>query len=130
MAPQPRVDHRVGDALVALGFGLLSAFLIVGVVDDGPGRARAGTLAALHIAPLALRRRWPAPVLGAMAASALLTIPLGVPLVVLGPAVLVAVYTIGATLEPPRFEAGARRDPGGHGRRGGWQRHGRGDGGR
>jgi signal transduction histidine kinase len=102
MAPQPRVGHRVGDALVVLGFGLLSAFLIVGVVDDGPGRARAGTLAVLHIAPLALRRRWPAPVLGAMAASALLTIPLGVPLVVLGPAVLVAVYTVGATLEPPR----------------------------
>jgi signal transduction histidine kinase len=37
-----------------------------------------------------------------MAASALLTVPLGVPLVVLGPAVLVAAYTVGGLVEPRR----------------------------
>lgn len=102
MAPRRRVDQRLADVLVAVAFAALSVFLIVGLIDDSGGRAKAGALTVLHIAPLAVRRRWPLPVLAAMAASALLTVPLGVPLVVLGPVVLVAVYTVGLAVEPRR----------------------------
>jgi signal transduction histidine kinase len=97
-----RLDQALVDALIAVGFGVVSALVIVGVVDGTGDRALAGLVAVAHVAPLAVRRRCPLVVLGALAVSAVLSVPLGVPLVVLGPAVLVAVYTVGARVEPSR----------------------------
>lgn len=89
------------DVAVALALGALSGALVLGLVDGTADRAVAGLLAVGHVAPLAVRRRYPLAVLAAMVATALATAPLGVPVVVLGPAVLVGLYTVGALVEPP-----------------------------
>jgi signal transduction histidine kinase len=88
-----------GLALVAAG---LSTALFV--VDNGPvgGGLPRGTLALgyglalLHTLPLAARRRFPGAVLAVSVASGLGVAALGVPPVVLGPAILVAVYSVAA----------------------------------
>jgi signal transduction histidine kinase len=99
--PVARRDQLV-DIAIAVAFGLLSALLIAGVVDGAADRAVAGALATAHIAPLVVRRRWPVWVITAMAATALLTVPVGVPVLVLGPAIGVGVYTVGSSVEPTR----------------------------
>ena len=99
--PLARRDQLL-DVSIAVAFGLVSALLISGVVDGAADRALAGGLAAAHIAPLAVRRRWPIVVVAAMAATALLTVPAGVPVVVLGPAITVGVYSVGSLVEPRR----------------------------
>ena len=88
------------DVAITAGFAAISALLIAGVVDGAADLARAGALAAVHVGALLGRRRRPLPVLAVMGATALLSVPLGVPVVVLGPAVLAAVYTVGARAEP------------------------------
>jgi signal transduction histidine kinase len=97
------VDRRrdlVVDIAIAVGFAAISAVLVAGVTDGAADTALSGALAAVHVGALLFRRRWPLLVLAAMGATALLSVPLGQPLVVLGPAVLVAVYTAGARTEP------------------------------
>jgi signal transduction histidine kinase len=88
-----------GLALVAAG---LSTALFV--FDNGPvgsGRPR-GTLALgyalalLHTLPLAARRRFPGAVLAVGVASGLAVAALGLPPIVLGLAILVAVYSVAA----------------------------------
>ncbi len=71
------------DVAVALALGALSGALVLGLVDGTADRAVAGLLAVGHVAPLAVRRRYPLAVLAAMVATALATAPLGVPVVVL-----------------------------------------------
>jgi signal transduction histidine kinase len=86
-------------ALVAAG---LSTSLFVfenGPVGSGLPRgtlALAYGLALLHTLPLAARRRFPGTVLALGVASGLAVAALGVPPVVLGPAILVVVYSVAA----------------------------------
>jgi signal transduction histidine kinase len=85
-----------GLALVAAG---LSTAFFVELVGRGVPR---GTLALgyglvlLHTLPLAARRRFPGTVLGISVASGLASAALGLPPVVLGVAILVAVYSVAA----------------------------------
>jgi signal transduction histidine kinase len=83
------------DVGVALALFALSLTLAAGLIDGGQ-RLVAFVVAFLHVMPLAVRRRWPGGVLGAMVIPAVASVPLGVPMVVLGPGVLVAIYTFGA----------------------------------
>jgi signal transduction histidine kinase len=88
-----------GLALVAAG---LSTVLFV--FDNGPvgsglpsgTLALAYGLALLHTLPLVARRLFPGVVLGISVASGLAVAALGVPPIVLGPAILVAVYSVAA----------------------------------
>jgi signal transduction histidine kinase len=88
-----------GLALMAAG---LSTSLFVfenGPVGSGLPRgtlALAYGLALLHTLPLAARRRFPGAVLALGVASGLAVAALGVPPVVLGPAIVVAVYSVAA----------------------------------
>jgi signal transduction histidine kinase len=88
-----------GLALVAAGISTALFLSDNGLV--GGGRLR-GTLtlgyvlALLHTLPLAARRRFPGAVLALCVASGLAVAALSVPPVVLGPAVLVAVYSVAA----------------------------------
>src|SRR5919108_985782 len=88
-----------GLALIAAG---ISTTLFV--FENGPvgGGLPRGTLALgyglalLHPLPLAARRRFPGPVLAICVASGLAVAALDLPPVVLGPAILVAVYSVAA----------------------------------
>jgi signal transduction histidine kinase len=87
-----------GLALVAAGMSMA-----LFVVDNGPvgGLPRrtlplAYVLALLHTLPLAARRRFPGTVLALCVASGLAVAALGVPPIVLGLAILVAVYSVAA----------------------------------
>jgi hypothetical protein len=89
-----------GLALVAAGVSTL-LFTELADVDTRPALPR-GTLvlgyalALLHTLPLAARRRFPGAVLGVSVASGLTFAALGLPPVVLGVAILVAVYSVAA----------------------------------
>lgn len=93
--PSSRRDRAV-DTLIAAAFVAVSVLLSIGLTEGPERRAVAVALGAVHAGSLAFRRRWPVGVVVVMAATALLSLPAGVPAVVLGPAVLVAVYTVGA----------------------------------
>jgi signal transduction histidine kinase len=88
-------------ALALVAAGLSTALF---VFDNGPaggGRPRgtlalAYVLALLHTLPLAMRRRFPGAVLAISVASGLAVAALGLPPVVLGVAILVAVYSVAA----------------------------------
>jgi signal transduction histidine kinase len=85
-----------GLALVAAGIS--TAFFVFEPVGRGLPRGMltlAYLLALLHTLPLAARRRFPEAVLGISVASGLAVAALGVP-VMLGPAILVAVYSVAA----------------------------------
>jgi signal transduction histidine kinase len=88
-----------GLALVAAG---LSTSLFVfenGPVGSGLPRgtlALAYALALVHTLPLAARRRFPGAVLATSVASGLAVAALGLPPIVLGPAIVVAVYSVAA----------------------------------
>ncbi len=90
------------DSGLALVAAALSTALFVfdnGPVGSGLPRgtlALAYALALLHTLPLAARRRFPGPVLALGVASGLAVAALGVPPVVLGLAILVAVYSVAA----------------------------------
>ena len=94
--------NQLIDVAIAAALGSLSALLIVGIVEGSRTRAVAFAAVVLHIGPLVVRRRWPEHVLVAMTATAVATVPAGIPVVVLGPAALVAVYTVGARVEVRR----------------------------
>ena len=96
-----RRDQAV-DVAIAGALAVLSGLIAVGIVDGVGDRAVAFVVAGVHIGALALRRRWPEQVLVVMVLSALLTVPLGIPAVVLGPAALVAMYTVGARVGATR----------------------------
>ena len=93
--------EQMADLALALAFGALSGLLVVSVLGQPGQRAVAAVVVAFHVSPLALRRRRPALVLLAMGATALLSVPLGVPVIVLGPGVLVALYAGAALLDAP-----------------------------
>jgi signal transduction histidine kinase len=82
------------DVLIAIGFGAISVSITLGIVDDSAARAVGVCLAILHVAPLAVRRRWPELVLGVMAVTGVVYVVVGFPPVGLGPAILAAVYTV------------------------------------
>jgi signal transduction histidine kinase len=84
----------LADVLIAVGFGAISVSITVGLAADPAARAVGVGLAILHVAPLAVRRRWPVLVLGAMAVTGVAYVILGFPPVGLGPAILAAVYTV------------------------------------
>jgi signal transduction histidine kinase len=90
------------DSGLALAAAGLSTSLFVfedGPVGSGLPRgtlALAYGLALVHTLPLAARRRFPGPVLALGVASGLAVAALGVPPVVLGPAIVVAAYSVAA----------------------------------
>lgn len=93
--------EQVADLALAVCFAALSGLLILSLLDEPGQRAVAAAAVAFHVAPLVLRRSRPALVLLVMGATALLSVPLGVPVIVLGPGVLAAVYAGAALLDPP-----------------------------
>jgi hypothetical protein len=92
-----------GLALVAAGVSTLFFIELLNVAQSALGR---GTLALgyalvlLHTLPLAARRRFPGVVLASCVASGLAFVALGLPPVILGVAILVAVYSVAAYGEP------------------------------
>ena len=93
---------RALDVLLASAFVALGLAIALSLDLTGRKRAVAVVLVVAHAAPLVARRRWPAAVLATMAGTALLAPVFGIPVVALGPAALVAIYTIGAAYPPPR----------------------------
>ncbi len=87
------------DVAVASGFSVLSILLSVGLLSGAAETGLGVAIGLAHCGALALRRRWPLCVVVAMAATAVLCAAVRLPVVILGPAVLVAVYTTGARLE-------------------------------
>jgi signal transduction histidine kinase len=88
-----------GLALVAAGMSTLLFMVDNGPVGSGLPRgtlALAYALALLHTLPLAARRRFPGTVLGLCVATGLAVAALGLSPVVLGLAILVAVYSVAA----------------------------------
>jgi signal transduction histidine kinase len=88
-------------ALALVAAGLSTALFVFenGPVGSGLPRgtlALGYALALLHTLPLAARRRFPGPVLALSVASGLAVAALGLPAVVLGLAILVAVYSVAA----------------------------------
>ena len=86
-----------GLALVAAG--LSTAFFVFDLVGSGLPRgtlALAYALALLHTLPLAARRRFPGTVLALCVASGLAVAALGLSPIILGLAILVAVYSVAA----------------------------------
>ena len=89
------------DIVLAMLATLLSVSLFLSVTGDSsvpPGTGWVLILLVIHNGVLALRRIHPAPVLATVLASGLLVLAIGWPTVVLGLAVVVAVYTAGAEL--------------------------------
>ena len=96
-----RRDQAV-DVAIAVAFIALSILLSVGVVDGAVKRSIAIGLGVVHNGSLAFRRRWPIALLAVMAVTAVLCLVAGLPVVILGPGVTVAVYTVGARTAPDR----------------------------
>jgi signal transduction histidine kinase len=98
------------DGLLALAAaGLSTSLFLSNVAGAGlPATTVAGGygLVLLHTLPLAARRRFPLVVLASCVASGLAFAVLGLPTVVLGLGMLVAVYTVGAYCERPASLAG------------------------
>ena len=84
------------DALVALGFAALSLTILAGTIGASGPMGLGVVLALLHVLPLAVRRRWPEPVLETMVVTGVVFVVAGYPPVALGPAIVVAVYTVAA----------------------------------
>jgi signal transduction histidine kinase len=95
-----RVGPWVFDGVLALAAAGVSTSLFVSDLSgSGLPRSRLAlgyALALLHTLPLAARRRFPGAVLGISAVSGLAVAALGLPPIVLGPAILVAVYSVAA----------------------------------
>ena len=86
-------------ALALVAAGLSTSFLVSLLVGRGLPRGALAVgyaLVLLHTVPLAARRRFPGAVLGISVASGLAFAALGLPPVVLGVAILVAVYSVAA----------------------------------
>jgi signal transduction histidine kinase len=88
-----------GLALVAAGISTLFFTELLNVAQSALPRGTLAVgyaLALLHTLPLAARRRLPGAVLALSVASGLAVAALGLPPVILGPAILVAVYSVAA----------------------------------
>jgi signal transduction histidine kinase len=88
-----------GLALAAAGLSTLVFTELMNAAQPTPPRgmlALGYALALLHTLPLAARRRFPGTVLANCVASGLAVAALGVPAEILGPAILVAVYSVAA----------------------------------
>jgi signal transduction histidine kinase len=86
-------------ALALVAAGLTTAFFVSEPMASGLPRgtlALGYALALLHTLPLAARRRFPGAVLGISVASGLAFAAIGLPPFLLGPAILVAVYSVAA----------------------------------
>jgi signal transduction histidine kinase len=86
-------------ALALVAAGLATALFVSNPVSSGLARGRLALgwgLVLLHTLPLAARRRWPGTVLALVVASGLAGAALGLPPFFLGPAILVAVYSVAA----------------------------------
>jgi signal transduction histidine kinase len=86
-------------ALALVAAGLATALFVSTAVGSGLPRGRFALgygLVLLHTLPLAGRRRWPGTVLALVVASGLAGATLGLPPFFLGPAILVAVYSVAA----------------------------------
>ncbi|HEX5613974.1 MAG TPA: sensor histidine kinase [Acidimicrobiia bacterium] len=89
----------VGDALLAGALAFVGLSIVAGFDEGGryDGASTVATVAVLaHTLPIAYRRRAPRMVLGVSLAAGLVYAATGLPLVGLGPAVLVPVYTVAA----------------------------------
>jgi signal transduction histidine kinase len=86
-------DLALAVAMLALGVSLAVPTL---ADVEGPRALLVLCLIAIHTLCLAGRRMWPLPVLAINAVSGLAVATLDFPLVVLGPAALIAVYTVAA----------------------------------
>jgi signal transduction histidine kinase len=84
------------DALLASALLVVSASIVLTLDDSAPRRALGLVVASAHVLALVERRRHPVEVLSWMAATGMVFVALGFPVVGLGPAALVAVYSIGA----------------------------------
>src|SRR5687768_12770929 len=84
------------DVVVAVAAAYFAVLLTVELSGQLAPTARNGliALAALHGGALALRRRWPVPVLGVVLATGLLYSLSGLGVFRLGPAVYIAMYTV------------------------------------
>jgi signal transduction histidine kinase len=96
---RPPWTRAAFDGLLAVGLAALSVSLVHDVLGQLGGQARppaavAYALALAHTLPVALRRRFPRAVLATAIATGVLAGVLGLPTIVLGPAVLVPVYTV------------------------------------
>lgn len=85
----------VVDGSIAVAFALVSITLVASVVESPAGRAAGLALALLHSGSLVARRSRPVAVVAVMTLTAALTVPLGLPVVIMGPAIVVGVYTLG-----------------------------------
>jgi signal transduction histidine kinase len=86
-------------ALALVAAGLTTAFFVSEPMASGLPRgtlALGYALALLHTLPLAVRRRFPGAVVGISVASGLAFAAIGLPPFFLGPAMLVAVYSVAA----------------------------------
>ncbi len=92
--------EAVFDVVLVGALGALGMSLVLSLTDRTDQRLLFGLLVVAHVAPLLLRRRHPVPILAAMAVTAVVSVPIGAPVVVLGPAVLVAVHVVGARCDP------------------------------
>lgn len=99
-ATLPRRDLLIDIAIVAV-LMLVSMSIVASLVADPARRGVGIALAVAHVAPLVLRRRYPEWVLVAMVAIGLVFVAAGFPAVGLGPAILVAIYTV-ASRRPSR----------------------------
>lgn len=90
------------DALLALVVCLLTASLVLGLVDGTGRRVTAIAVAVVHSGALAWRREHPEAVVAVMAVTGLVFVALGNSAVALGPGVLIAIYTVAAHRPPAR----------------------------
>jgi signal transduction histidine kinase len=91
---RPPWTRRAFDGLLAVGLAALSVALAADVLQHPTALTYALVLG--HTLPLALRREYPRTVLATTVATGVAVGALGVPTVVLGPALLVPVYTVAA----------------------------------
>jgi signal transduction histidine kinase len=101
--PRARASPWVFDSVLAAAAAALSVSLFASVLSRSglaSGVVVLGyALALLHTLPLAARRRFPVAVLATSVASGLAFGAIGLPTVLLGPAILVPVYTVAAYRE-------------------------------
>ena len=90
-----------GEILVAAGFAAIGVSLTVSLLD-GPSVAAGLALTVVHSGALAWRRRCPEAVLAVQAATAIATVAVGWPPVILGPALLAGVHGLGVTRDRDR----------------------------
>jgi signal transduction histidine kinase len=100
-APELPRRSLIFDSALAVAMLALSISIVYSMLSDVEGWRAALTvgLVAVHTLCLTGRRIWPLPVLAINVASGLAVAALGFHLVVLGPAGLIAVYTVASTRE-------------------------------